>query len=282
MPKKLPPLPGLALAVIITLALLCAAMMLHITIAESAGPAQEIKRRPPDNALIAYLTNPADALPAPAQVPHRTSVKFRMQPARDDWELQFYDDDDDEWVCFNAAYGSQMSHAYSADSDPDWGRIIGFYQPFEALFYLRGVVPQFAGAACAGNALNAPSAADSDLAVISGTLKLTYGTGVFNPPEPPPGYGAQSDGIDSIDTLIYQAPGGEWVTQMLVSVGAAVVVMVILRSMAGLMIGIMVMPVSAFGMALIGYGSYWYVAVMVLIFVFAVAGFAMLTRQRGY
>ena len=50
MPKKLPPLPGLALAIIIVLGLLVAAMALHISIidgAEGAGPAQEIKRRGP-------------------------------------------------------------------------------------------------------------------------------------------------------------------------------------------------------------------------------------------
>ena len=262
MPKKLPPLPGLALAVIITLALLCAAMMLHITIAESAGPPQEIKRRGPF--LIAYLTTPTDALPNPATVNVPATVNFRMEPASDTWKLQRWANG--AWGCADGSFD-----VYSESEDADLGRIATATQAIGATaLYLRGVVPAQGQNPCYSY---------SELASVTRVMQLTIGAATPGPA--PPGYGAKTDSIDSIDTLIYQAPGGDWVTQMLVSVGAAVVIMVILRSMIGLIAGIAAMPVSAYGMALIGYGSYWYVTVMVIIFVLSVAAFATLTRRHS-
>ena len=282
MPKKLPKLPGLAFAIIIVLGLLCAAMALHITLidgAEGAGPAQEIKRRP--MGLIAYLSNPDDALPTPAaSVPAATPLKFRMIPAESYWRLQYWEGlgANPAWQCLSAAaVGLWMPPgAYSESDDPALGRIVTFAQPSNAQWYYRGAVSK-SGATCDSRDV---SVADSELQTATPALLVTYGTGGAAAVKPPPGYNPNpAQSLETFDDLLYQAPGGEWVTQMLVSVAAAVVVMAILRSMAGLMIGIMVMPVSAFGMALIGYGSYWYVTVMALIFVLTVAAFTILTRR---
>ena len=264
MPKKLPPLPGLALAIIIVLGLLVAAMALHISIidgAEGAGPAQEIKRRGPF--LIAYLTNPNDALPNPATLILPARVNFRMEPASDHWKLQ-------EWTGYGwdcASIG--LFEDYSEAADSDLGRIATATQQLINIApYLRGVVP-----AQGEN----PCYADAELASVTRVMQLTIGEATPGPT--PPGYDANPDSIDSIDTLIYQTPGGDWVAQMFVSVGAAVVIMAILRSMVGMIAGIGAMPISAYGMASIGYGAYWYVIVMVLFFVLAVAAFTLLTRR---
>ena len=123
-----------------------------------------------------------------------------------------------------------------------------------------------------------PCDSGAELAQVSPAIQVTFGTA--NPGPTPPGYGDKPpEGIDSIDTLIYQTPGGDWVAQMFVSVGAAVVIIAILRSMVGMIAGIGAMPISAYGMASIGYGAYWYVIVMVLFFVLAVAAFTLLTRR---
>ena len=267
MHKNLPPLPGLALAIIIVLGLLVAAMALHITIidgAEGAGPAQEIKRRHTPPMLIAYLTNPADALPLPATVNIPATVKFRMEPKSDNWKLQRFARG--EWGCADGSFDT----AYSESDDDDLGRIVAASQFSTATaFYLRGVVP-----AQGEN----PCYAGAEFAQVSPAIQVTFGTA--NPGPTPPGYGDKPpEGIDSIDTLIYQTPGGDWVAQMFVSVGAAVVIMAILRNMIGLIAGIGAMPISAYGMASIGYGAYWYVIVMVLIFVLSVAAFAVITRR---
>lgn len=264
MPKKLPPLPGLALAIIIVLGLLVAAMALHISIidgAEGAGPAQEIKRRGPF--LIAYLTNPNDALPNPASV-MRGTVKFRMEPASDTWTLQSWNDTDEDWDCAEAYFDT-----YAEATDSELGRVVTVAQVFsDAGLYLRGVVAADGSGACY---------ADAELASKTRVMQLIVGNGMPGPT--PPGYNPNPPTLENADALLYQAPGGDWVTQMLVSVGAAVAVMVVLRNATGLMMGIMVMPVSAFAMALIGYGSYWYVTVMALIFVLTVAAFTLLTRR---
>ena len=267
MPKKLPKLPGLAFAIIIVLGLLCAAMALHISIidgAEGAGPAQEIKRRHTPVALIAYLTNPADALPLPATVNVPATVNFRMEPKSDDWKLQRFANG--AWECADGSFDTE----YSESDDDDLGRIATAKQFFTATaLYLRGVVPAQGDDACF------PS---NELAQVSPAIQVTFGTA--NPGPTPPGYGDKPpEGIDSIDTLIYQTPGGDWVAQMFVSVGAAVVIMAILRSMVGLIAGIGAMPISAYGMASIGYGAYWYVIVMVLLFVLTVAAFTVITRR---
>ena len=287
MPKKLPRLPGLALAIIIVLGLLVAAMAAHISIidgAEGAGPAQGFTPKYRTE-LIAWTTSADDRLPAPASVQGQEGVYFAMAPSRDDWALQRYAGKDAGWVCINAAYARQgfIAYSYSESDNDDLGRVIFFRQPYHAPFYLRGAAPKENSYACEGTALNAKSAPDSELEAISRVLLLTFGGGAQNQPgytapiPPPQGYSDAT--LQTADDLLYQAPGGDWVTQMLVSVAAAVVVMVILRSATGLMIGIMVLPVSAFGMALIGYGSYWYVTVMALIFVLAVAAFTLLTRR---
>ena len=272
MPKKLPYLPRFALAIIIVLALLAAAMALNLAIAEG----QEIKRRPPDDALIAYLTDPDSPLTAPAQVPAGTALKFHIVPASDAWKLQYYGADKN-WHCVDWLRG--VTYGPSIRPDPELGSIITFGYPSNRIFYLRGAVPNY-GAGCTQQPAG-QSVPDDDMRQITAIMPVTWGTAPQNPGPTPPGYGAAPDGIDSIDTLIYQAPGGDWVAQMMVSVGAAVVIMAILRSMVGLIAGIGAMPISAYGMAAIGYGSYWYVTVMVLIFVLAVAAFATIIRRPG-
>ena len=246
---------------------------------DSAPPPQEIKRRP--NGLIPYLTNPDSPLPTPASVLDApAAVKFRIAPPRDDWDLQTWggprEDDESGWECQGGGFGV----TYTKSVDPELGQIITWARTNPRISYLRAVYPESGGAACkpGGFGQLGQSYKDDDMAYISPTILITYGAGAAAI-APPPGYDANPDSIDSIDTLIYQTPGGDWVAQMFVSVGAAVVIMAILRSMIGLIAGIGAMPISAYGMASIGYGAYWYVIVMVLFFVLAVAAFTLLTRR---
>ena len=269
----MPPMPKIGFALLITIALLAAAMAFQLAIAEG----QEIKRRPPADVLIAYLATPTAALPMPASVPVSTSVKFRMAPPQRDWRLQFFNKQS-QWECFTAGYDNIPNHSYSVSDDPELGRIIAFAQPVAMQIYLRGAAPNPGYDACDSAHVSAP---DTELTV-SDTLLIIYGAGNVNPGPTPPGYGANpAQSLETFDDLLYQAPGGGWTTQMLVSVAAAGVVMVILRSMAGLMIGILVLPVSAYGMALIGYGSYWYVTVAVFFMALSIAAFAIIIRRPG-
>ena len=267
MPKMLPKLPGLALAMIITMALLAAALAFTLAIAEGAGPAQEIKRRAPN--LVAYrFFPPSGALPAPAVLPRAQVSYFALVPGNDDWKLQRWDND--AWRCLDDRDFNAVAHFDATGVGRGWQTNPGMAND---QLYLRGVAADDDDDVCQP---------DVRLTTVSRILLFTYGTAPENPVDPPPGYSATPpDGIDSIDTLIYQAPGGGWTTQMLVSVAAAGVVMVILRSMAGLMIGILVLPVSAFGIVLIGYGSYWYVTVAVLFMALSIAAFTMITRRPG-
>ena len=259
---NMPKIPTFALALLIIMGLLAAAMSCRLAIVEGTGPAQEIKRRPMP-ALIAYLTNPDAALPNPATVNVPATVKFRMEPASDVWKLQRWAGG--AWGCAGGSFDTN----YSESADSDLGRIATAVQIGSTALYLRGVVPAEGADPCYSLA---------ELASVTRVMQVTFGTAA--PADPPPGYGAAPDGIDSIDTLIYQTPGDTWTAQILVSIGAAGVIMVILRSMAGLLIGAAAMPVSAYLMASIGYGSYWYVAVTALLLAFAVAAVSVLIRKN--
>lgn len=262
----------LAYGLLIAVSLFAVALSCQLAISEGTGPAQEIKRRPPDVALIAYLSSsPEHPLATPASVPAGTAVQFRMAPARNDWRLQFFTG---TWNCASSAYGA-IGWTYTESDDPALGKVISLGRPDNVTMYIRGATPTEFSAACN----NDVSVSDSELGTISPVLLVKYGTG-GTPGAAPPGYGAAPDGIDSIDTLIYQTPGGDWVAQMLVSIGAAAVIMLILRSMIGLLAGIAAMPISAYGMAAIGYGTYWYVTVVVVLFILAAAAAAVLTRKN--
>ena len=273
MPKKLPYLPRFALAIIIVLALLAAAMALNLAIAEGQGFTPKYR-----DALIAWTTNPSDTLGLQAQLPTSTAVKFAMPTPSDSWELQTWSGSG-KWHCDSIAGATQ------SDND-DLGRVITATLHGNGEIYLRGVEPPDFGDACTSEppppgiyTTVMVSKPDAELAQISRMMLIRYGAGPQNPIPAPPGY--KTDTLQTADDLLYQAPGGGWTTQMLVSVAAAGVVMLILRSMAGLMIGILTLPVSAYGMVLIGYGSYWYVTVAVFLTALCIAAFATIIRRPG-
>ena len=242
--------------------------------------------------LVAYLTDPDERLgPVSASVP-RGRVSFRMVPPRDKWQLQYYepavvpDDPDTGWECVRETTNTQYYFQYALDSAHGRGLVATWNELNNVTHYLRAVVTKDGESACAKarDAYGQTSRPDSDMAVITRTLKLVYGTGIHwnisrDGPRTVPKSFANAPTLRTVDDLIYQSPGGHWTTQMLVSFGAAVVVMIILRSMVGLMLGILLLPVTAYGMVLIGYGSYWYVLVMVLLFVFSVVAWGMAIRR---
>ena len=255
--------------------------------------------------LVAYLTDPNERLgPVQATFSSSTTIKFKMVPARPDpkrdrkdWQLVYLDnrahqknaDDEDRdlWRCLNPDSNSNLTidrvdGAYTADRVFDYN----FNPSYNS--YLRGIVVED-GDACetiqAGNRPNTSVAVPEDKwSVKTRIIYITRGTRGSYEPDPPKGFAEPNQPLggptlQTVDDLIYQAPGGDWTTQMLVSFGASVVVMIILRSMVGLMIGILLMPVSAYGMFLIGYGSGWYVIVMVLLFVFSAVAWGLVTRR---
>ena len=245
--------------------------------------------------LVAYLTDPDERLgPVSASVP-TGRVSFRMVPPRDEWQLQYYDVTterpqpvlpDTGWDCIRESTETRYYFQYVLDSAHGRGLVATWNEGNNVTHYLRAVVTKDGESACARtrDAYGQTSRPDSDMAVITRTLKLTYGTGNHwnmqrDGPRSVPKSFANAPTLRTVDDLIYQSPGGHWTTQMLVSFGAAVVVMIILRSMVGLMLGILLLPVTAYGMVLIGYGSYWYVLVMVLLFVFSVVAWGMAIRR---
>ena len=242
--------------------------------------------------LVAYLTDPDERLgPVSASVP-RGRVSFRMVPPRDEWQLQFYNVTtkgpqpvlpDTGWECIRETTNAQYYFQYALDSAHGRGLVATWNELNNVTHYLRAVVTKDGESACAKarDAYGQLSRPNSDMAVITRTLKLTYGTGSHwnHGIRQAPKSFANAPTLRTVDDLIYQSPGGHWTTQMLVSFGAAVVVMIILRSMVGLMLGILLLPVTAYGMVLIGYGSYWYVLVMVLLFVFSVVAWGMAIRR---
>ena len=253
--------------------------------------------------LVAYLTDPNERLgPVQAQFSSSTAMKFKMVPARpdpkhgrEDWQLLYLDNKDHQydadgnmrWRCVNRRSNSNLTidrvdGAYTADRVFDYTFNPSYHS------YLRGIVVED-GDACERKDLYKKNGervelADTSVAVLESkwavkTRIIYFSSGGIGAHEPkvPPDFNAPT--LQTVDDLIYQAPGGDWTTQMLVSFGASVVVMIILRSMVGLMIGILVMPVSAYGMFLIGYGSGWYVIVMVLLFVFSAVAWGLVTRR---
>ena len=256
--------------------------------------------------LVAYLTDPNERLgPVSATFSSSTAMKFRMAPARPDpkhgrkdWQLLYldnknfqYDEDGNmRWRCISPGSqsnltGDEVDGAYTADRVYDYTFNPSYHS------YLRGIVVAD-GDACEsknlykknGETVGRPNTSVAVLkdkwSVKTRIIYLSSGSPGPDGREPdvPPDF-AHAPTLQTLDDLIYQAPGGHWTTQMLVSFGAAVVVMIVLRSMAGLMIGIMVMPLSAYGMYLIGYGSGWFVMVMALLFVFSVVAWGMVTRR---
>ena len=257
--------------------------------------------------LVAYLTDPNERLgPVQATFSSSTAIKFKMAPARPDpkhgrkdWQLVYldnknhqYDEDGNEmWRCISLDGNSNLT-IDEVDGEYTADRVFDY--PFNPSYnsYLRGIVVAD-GDACetktAGTGDNArPNTSvavhEDKWSVKTRIIYISRGSPGGFEPVPPKGFAEPNQPLggptlQTVDDLIYQAPGGHWTTQMLVSFGAAVVVMIVLRSMVGLLIGIMVMPLSAYGMFLIGYGSGWFVMVMALLFVFSVVAWGMVTRR---
>lgn len=243
--------------------------------------------------LVAWLTDPNDRLgPVSASValgtPNGTTVKYRMVPARDEWKLQHWAFESTShkgrWMC--QGLNSSVTYKFQEAIDASGGRgmVTTWNEPNNETRYVRGVVPKAEKSACDASMVSNP---DGDMQAITRTLKLTFGIGSIwrtrtDPPgllniNPPPSFDGPT--LQTADDLLYQTPGGPWTTQMLVSIGAAAVVMIVLRSMIGLLIGIAVMPAAAFGMVTIGYGNYWYVMVVGLLFVFSAVAWGVVARR---
>ena len=246
--------------------------------------------------LVAYLTDPNERLgPVRASVPPGTVINFRMVPARDEWQLMYIDNrafqygpegnkGDMRWRCVSTTNSA-------IDMTAGRGRVFNYTVNTNWNVFLRGVVAQEDGDACevihaygpkgeeagGGRPNTSVSVPDNKLAVKTRALYLDTGGTNRGKPDVPPGFDGPT--LQTVDDLIYQAPGGHWTTQMLVSFGASVVVMIILRSMVGLMVGILLMPVTAYGMFLIGYGSGWYVIVLCLLFVFSAVAWGLVIRR---
>lgn len=238
--------------------------------------------------LVAWLTDPNDRLgPVSETFAASTTIKFRMQPPRDDWQLLYLDNQvhqyDEQrnirWRCLSQSGNSAI------DASTAMGRVYTYNWNASYNSYVRGVVladPD--DNACESITIGGRS--NTSVAVLGDVFKIetraiyfTSGTVVPNrEPTPDPKFTGVPT-LQTADDLLYQTPGGPWTTQMLVSIGAAAVVMIVLRSMIGLLIGIAVMPAAAFGMATIGYGNYWYVMVVGLLFVFSAVAWGVVARR---
>ena len=84
----------------------------------------------------------------------------------------------------------------------------------------------------------------------------------------------------TMDEFIDTTPGGPWMPQLLVSFLATGMMLWMFRlSVAGLLIAAIMMPVSAFGMAVIGYGNYWLPTIEGVLLGLAFLGWRFLTRR---
>ena len=114
-------------------------------------------------------------------------------------------------------------------------------------------------------------------------IHLTWGTGFAarDPPYPTPdGYMAVYPTFSTPSDLVDITPGGRWIAQMLVSVCAGAVVLVILRGSAmGLFAGVGTMPLAASMMAVLGYGETWFAAMTVILLILTVLAWAFVARR---
>ena len=84
----------------------------------------------------------------------------------------------------------------------------------------------------------------------------------------------------TVKEFIGTTPGGPWMPQLLVSFCVSVMVLWILRfSVVGLLGAAIMLPVSAYVMAAIGFGNYWLPTFELLMIAMPALGWRFLTRR---
>lgn len=86
--------------------------------------------------------------------------------------------------------------------------------------------------------------------------------------------------LDTPYELLRATPGGNWTTQMAVSVLCSVMTLLIFRSAgaAAVMGAAAVLPISAFGMSVLGFGNLWYAGMTVVIAIATLFAFKLLSK----